>query len=103
MSFIISGIMRFDPAQHDAIASAMHEVASASQGEDGCHTYGFTAVIGEPGAFRIFEHWDSDAALDAHFQQPHYLEFIGSIGGWGLTGADVNRYEVSEISSMTGG
>jgi quinol monooxygenase YgiN len=101
--FIISGTMTFDPAKHDEIAEAMRKIVAITTGEEGSLTYTFTASLETPGTFRIFEHWASQEAFDRHCQTPHYLEFIGSVGQWGMSGADVNRYEVPSYASLTGG
>ena len=102
MSFIISGTMSFDPTKHDECLAAMAKVVEPSRGEAGCHAYGFYPDPTEPGTFRVFEHWEDQAAFDAHSQTPHYLGFMGSVGDLGMTGADVNRYEVSAVQSLTG-
>jgi quinol monooxygenase YgiN len=103
MSFIISGTMSFDPAKHDACVAAMAKVVEPSLAEAGCHDYGFYPDPARPGTFRIFEHWDGDEPFNTHCQTPHYLAFMGSVGELGMTGADVNRYEVASVQSLTGG
>jgi quinol monooxygenase YgiN len=103
MTFIISGTMSFDPAKHDECVAAMTKVVEATRGEAGCHAYGFYPDPTDPGTFRIFEHWGGQEPFDSHCQTAHYLAFMGAVGELGLTGADVNRYEVSSVQSLTGG
>jgi quinol monooxygenase YgiN len=51
-------------------------VAPPSRAEAGCITYNFYEQ--QPGAseFLFFEEWKDQAALDAHFQTPHFKEFM---------------------------
>jgi quinol monooxygenase YgiN len=100
--FVISGTMTFDSTRHDEIAEAMRKIVAVTAGEEGCLTYSFTASLDTPGTFRVFEHWATQETFDQHCQTPHYLEFIGSLGTWGLSGAEVTRYEVPSYASLTG-
>jgi len=101
--FIISGNMKFDPARRADVAEACAKAAAAAQSDEGCLAYSFSEDVNEPGAFRIFEHWESEEAFATHCQAPHYLSFMEFVGQVGMTGADVNRYEVSSHQSLTGG
>jgi quinol monooxygenase YgiN len=99
--FVIAGSMTFDPAKHDQCVKAMAEVVEPSRLEEGCSSYGFYADPSTPGRFIVFEHWLSQEAFDRHCQTPHYLGFVGSIGDLGMSGAEVSRYDVSAVSSLT--
>jgi quinol monooxygenase YgiN len=101
--FIVSGYMQFDAARRDDVAAAMRAVAGPSVEEDGCLGYAFSEDVAAPGRFRIFEHWASDEAFGTHCQSAHYLAFMEQLGGLGMTGADVSRYEVSSVTSLAGG
>jgi quinol monooxygenase YgiN len=101
--FIISGLMSFDPARREDVAEACAKAAAASQSDEGCLAYSFSEDVNHPGSFRIFEHWASEDAFGKHCQAPHYLAFMEFVGTAGMTGADVNRYEVAGYQSLTGG
>ena len=47
----------------------------------------------------IFEQWESEAALVAHFQSPHMAEFNALIPRF-LAAPSINRYEVSAVVKM---
>jgi quinol monooxygenase YgiN len=38
--------------------------------ESGCISYTFSADLVEPGLIHVFEEWQSQDALDAHFKAP---------------------------------
>jgi quinol monooxygenase YgiN len=44
---------------------------AATRKEAGCISYSFFGDLTESGLFRIFEEWESQQALDAHFVSPH--------------------------------
>ena len=68
--------------------------------EPGCKTYLFTAELDDPGAFRIFEEWESDEALKAHFHAPHMKRFQAAMGGFGIKGMTVHRYEIASVGPL---
>ena len=43
----------------------------------------------------IFEKWQSQEALDAHFATPHMAAFGAALAGLGVTGMDVKKYIVT--------
>ena len=63
--------------------------------ESGCNAYQFSSDFSEPGLFHLFEEWESQEALDAHFQMPHMAKFMGAMGGFGVKEMNVSRYEIT--------
>ena len=53
------------------------------------------AVLGAPGSFFVFEKWQSQEALSAHFQTTHMAEFGAVLGDAGIRSMEVRKYEVS--------
>jgi quinol monooxygenase YgiN len=51
---------------------------------------------------QLFEHWESAAALEAHFATPHFLAFsdvlLRTVDGT----AEFTRYEVSSATPLFG-
>jgi quinol monooxygenase YgiN len=92
--------MKMDPANHDAFADLAAKVAEASNAEEGVVAYGFYADPHNPGTFRVFEEYADEAALTSHFASPHLADFMGSLGGVGITEAALHRYDVSDKSKL---
>ncbi len=97
---VVSGVLKLDPANHDSFAEIGAKIAAASLEEDGCLAYGWWADAKMPGVFRVFEEWADQAAIDTHFATPHMAEFMGAMGGVGITEAEIHKYEVSEKSKL---
>ncbi len=59
--------------------STMMELAKGllepSRSEAGCIHYEFLQDPFEPDSFTFYEKWDSQDALDLHFQKPYFIDF----------------------------
>ena len=97
---VIAGRIRIDPAKRDDAVRAAVEMMEATRREAGCISYTFSADLSDPGAFLIFEEWESPAALGAHFQAPHMAKFQAAIGGLGVREMKVQRYDVSAVGPV---
>ena len=47
-----------------------------------------------PGRIRVFERWDSEASLAAHFQGEWYLRMRETLGQFGLESASTAKFRV---------
>ena len=62
--------------------------------EEGCLDYDWCPEPLTPGRIRVFERWENEESLAAHFQTKWYLEMREAIGAFGLLGADISKYRV---------
>jgi quinol monooxygenase YgiN len=99
---VIAGTISIDPEKRDAAVAAALEMMRETRKEAGCISYTFSGDLGDPGGFRVFEEWESQEALDAHFATPHMAKFQGEMGGFGIRGMDVKRYEVASVGPIGG-
>jgi quinol monooxygenase YgiN len=97
---IVAGEIEIDPARREDAIAAAREMMDATRREPGCTAYVFSADLADPGRFRIFEEWESQAALDAHFAAPHMAAFQGRIGALGVRGMRIQKYEVARAGPL---
>lgn len=97
---VITGTITIDPAKMPEALDAIAELVPATLAEEGCLSYGFFTSPTDPGALRVVEEWADQAALDAHFAAPHMATFMGAMGGFGVTGTELWRYDVAEKSRL---
>ncbi len=97
---VISGCFRFAPEHRAAALAAALAMAAETRKEDGCITYGFFADVEDENTFRIFEEWQSQAHLEAHFQTPHIAQFRETVAGLGPLDRDISRYVVDEVTKL---
>jgi quinol monooxygenase YgiN len=99
---VIAGHVVLDPARREQAEAAAREMMCETRKEEGCISYTFSADLEQAGRFRIFEEWESDAALAAHFASPHMARFQQAVGGLGVREMKVQRYEVSQVAPLGG-
>ena len=97
---VIAGEIEIDPTHRDTAVAAAVRMMQATRQESGCISYTFSADLVDPGLFRIFEEWESQEALHAHFAAPHMAEFQKAIAGLGVRGMAIQRYEVSSVGPL---
>ncbi len=90
---ILSGTVKMNPDDVAKIHDAALAMMAATREEDGCIEYEFSEVIGEPGTMRIFEKWESVAALEAHFVAPHMAVWREAMSAATVHSRDLARYE----------
>jgi quinol monooxygenase YgiN len=92
---IIAGTLTIDPSKVDLALTDAVEMMKASHQEDGCLAYVFSADPLVPGQLQLFEKWASPEALAAHSASDHMKTFQSKMPGWGVTGADIKKYEIA--------
>ena len=97
--FIIAGTISIDPDRADDFFAAAKVMMEASNAEDGCEAYVMSQDPNDPACVRLYERWDNDDALKAHFSAPHMKEFNKALKGV-VTGMDALRYDVSNVGPV---
>ena len=97
---VIAGRMIIDPAKlqqaHYIIKPVVELTATVSVNG----AYRYYADLDDPTTLFIFEEWQSEAALDNHFQMPYMIDFIDKIPTLGILDASVHRYGVTDKTLM---
>ncbi len=97
---VVGGRIRIDPKDRDKAVQAAETMMRESNAEAGCISYVLSGDLEDPGLFRIFEEWEDEAALKAHFKTPHMAAFNKVIGSLKVLEVDVKRYDVSKTSQL---
>jgi quinol monooxygenase YgiN len=97
---IIAGTFRIDPALRDTAIAAANEMMAETLKEKGCHAYAFTSDFADPARIHLFERWESQEALAAHFATPHMARFQGVIGKLGVKDFEVQKYTISAVGPV---
>lgn len=94
---VVSGEIELAPESVERAKAAALPLMEATRKEAGCKTYVFTQSLEEPTVFRVFEEWDSDAALAAHFETAHMKAFRETLAGLELRRRDIRKYAVKDV------
>ncbi|WP_170463537.1 putative quinol monooxygenase [Ruegeria arenilitoris] len=88
---IVTGTVEVSPdGVEKAVAAAQRMVAETVK-EPGCLIYEFSQILGHSNRFRVYEEWQDQTALEAHFTAPHMAEFQAVLGEVGVTLAEIYR------------
>ena len=101
MTVIIAGSMRIAPEAQERFVAATNTMGAATRSEPGNVEYRFSSVPDDPTLFMIFEEWESEDAVTAHFGTPHMLEFLAVMPTLGITDGCVHRYEITAKTPMS--
>jgi quinol monooxygenase YgiN len=91
---IISGTVDLDPERIDAALVAVRPLIEGALTEPGCLDYDWCPDPRHPGRLRVFERWQDEESLAAHFDNRWYLEMRQALAGFGLRGAETAKYRV---------
>ena len=86
-----------DIEEAKAVAIAMMK---ETEKEDGCICYRFYQDLEKPDMFRVYEEWESEDALKAHFNAPHMAVFREALGKINLISRDVKKMEIASVSAL---
>ena len=78
-------------ARYEEIAKIMVE---KSRPEDGCLGYTSVAQQSDPRVHLFIEKWESDEAMKAHFETPHFKEYIPQLPEMFAEEEVVTRYDI---------
>jgi len=97
---VISGEIKVAPESRATAVAAMIKLQQATRKEAGCLTYSFYADLEDPNCLRIFEEWESDAALASHFKAPHMAVFRTETAEQKVLSRNIKKYEVTGSTSL---
>jgi len=97
---VVAGVVEIDPAKRDQAMAAAIAMMQETRREEGCRSYVFSADLEDAGRFHIFEEWESQEALDAHFASPHMAAFQGTVAKLGVRRMSVQKYAIDSVGPL---
>jgi quinol monooxygenase YgiN len=97
---IVAGTIRLDPAKRADLEAAFDRMRDATLQEKGCLEYQAYRDRKDAGVVLIFEKWESDEALGAHFATPHMAAFGAALATAGITANSVKKYQVQSEAPL---
>lgn len=92
---IIAGTIDVDPDQMDDFLRASIDMMRATHEEPGCLAYSFTVDQLVLGRIQLFEKWESNEDLAAHFEAPHMAVFQQRTGALTIMARDILKYQIA--------
>ena len=100
MSIIIAGTVRVPPENLASLRPHQLAMLAASRAEDGCLTYSYGLDVADEGLVRGFEVWRDQAAIDAHFAQPHMAAWRAACAEHGVSNRQLVLYETASERAL---
>mgnify|MGYP001812851454 FL=1 len=91
---IIAGYLEFaDRSDRDAVLAAGAELQAATRADEpGGSAYGFSADPAVETRVQIYELWNDEASLTAHFVHPYFTRMREVFHRFERTGGEVKKY-----------
>lgn len=89
---IIAGSLDFDPGQREEALSASADLVLATRQQVGCLDYVWSPDPVVPGRVYVFERWEDEGALKAHFEGSNYWDMRKALGQYGKLKTDIWKY-----------
>ena len=97
---IVTGVVVVGRESVDELKVLAAKLAVSTRAEPGCQAYELYQDVEDQTRFRIYEEWDNEDALFAHFKTPHMAEFNTAVKGLEIESMRVVKFEPGEISPV---
>ncbi len=88
---IVTGTVEVSPEGVEKAAKAAQAMVAETVKEPGCLVYEFSRILGHSTRFRVYEEWQDQTALEAHFAAPHMAVFQAALAEAGVVSSDIYR------------
>jgi quinol monooxygenase YgiN len=97
---VIGGTFNVKPGHRADMVKLATGLYPSSRAENGCLHYSCYQDAGDPDAFLFFEEWESQEAINRHFQMPYFLDFMKRFPDM-ITGQPIIKlYTVSSVKQF---
>jgi quinol monooxygenase YgiN len=84
-----------DPSSRDALIARSAPIQQATRDDEpGCLVYCFAGDPCRPALIQVYELWESEEALAAHFEHPNYHDMRAMLGQGGLVSAVSRKHRI---------
>ena len=97
---IVAGSIIAEPGGREPFLTAVQPMVSATLNEAGCHEYAFTPDPNDDDRVLLYELWDDQAALDAHFASANMAAWQETRKGLAVTSASIKKYVISSVEEL---
>jgi quinol monooxygenase YgiN len=81
-------------ARRAELVALLADSEARSATEPGCRRYTFAATLADPDRFLLVSEWDSEEALDAHYDSEAFAEFQFGLDGLLARPSEMTVYSV---------
>jgi quinol monooxygenase YgiN len=90
-----------DPSTRDALVERSAPIQQATRDDEpGCIVYCFAADPCRDDLIQVYELWESEEALAAHFDHPNYHDMRTTLGAGGLVDAVSRKHRIDATAPV---
>lgn len=97
---VVSGTAEVQADKRQQAVALFKRLTAETVKEEGNISYRFYADIENENVFRVFEQWQSQEALDAHFNTDHMAELNRELPKLIAAPPELIRYEIAESAPL---
>lgn len=94
MKIIICAIISVEAEKRAELLDLLQSYLPAVHAQDGCIRYDWAADSLIATQVNVYEEWDSEAALEAHFAGKNFANIGKAMQGFGILGASAKKFRV---------
>ena len=92
-----------DPSTRQALVERSAPIQKATRDDEpGCLVYCFAADPCEDDLIQVYELWESEETLQAHFDHPNYHDMRAMLGAGGLVSAVSRKHRIDATAPVYG-
>jgi len=98
-----ASIVLSDPSKRAGLVEASAPIQKATRDDEpGCLVYCFAADPVQADLIQVYELWEDEASLAAHFEHPNYLTMRELLNGAGLASAVSRKLRIDATAPVYG-
>ncbi len=97
---IVAGHITAGPGARQSFLHAVQPMVAATLNEPGCREYCFSADPNNDDRIMLYELWDDEEALAAHFASAHMADWQQTRTSLDVVSADILQYTISDVSPL---
>lgn len=100
MKVLINCVLKIKPEQRDQALIGAAPLIELAREEPGCLAYNWGADLMHNDTIHIYEEWENEDALAAHFVAPSFFKMSEHLSSHGLLGASAKKFLVSNEAGI---
>jgi len=97
---VIGGRFKVRPECRTDMVDLATSLYAPSRSEKGCLHYSCYQDAGDPDSFLFFEEWESQEAIDQHFQTPYFAAFMSRFPDMIIGQPIIKLYSVDSVKQV---
>jgi len=100
MKVLINCVLKIKPELRDKALSGAQPLIDLAREEPGCLAYNWGADLDQDDTIHIYEEWQDEDALAAHFTAPSFYKMSDHLSTHGLLGAQAKKFLVAKEAGI---